>query len=143
MTTRVILAGGLGNQLFQLAAGLVVSDGQEVLLNYTLANPRLTNTGLPDISNFILPKGVTLESTSNEGALAKKNRWILHPRKRDKSKPKLGFTFVVLLKSCNFDPVRKISESKNKWRNRIRFKSKEISEELIINWLLSNLRMGQ
>jgi len=72
MATRVVLAGGLGNQLFQLAAGLAVSHGQEVSLNYTLANPRLTKDGLPDISNFVLPEGVKLEENNKEGTLIKK-----------------------------------------------------------------------
>jgi hypothetical protein len=72
MTTRVVLAGGLGNQLFQLAAGLAVSHGHDVTLNYSLANPRLTSEELPDISNFTLPTGVKLEDPLKANRLTQK-----------------------------------------------------------------------
>lgn len=58
MNSRVYLylTGGLGNQLFQLAAGLseALKSGKTVIIDTTLGKPRLTN-GTPDLFHFSLP----------------------------------------------------------------------------------------
>lgn len=55
----VMLAGGLGNQLFQLAGAL--SRGSDYCkLDVSLANPRLNPSGHVDISDFELGQSVTL-----------------------------------------------------------------------------------
>jgi hypothetical protein len=52
--TYVFLTGGLGNQLFQLAAGLS-RNSQQVVFDCGLGIPRLNKDGAPDILDFQLP----------------------------------------------------------------------------------------
>jgi len=52
------LTGGLGNQLFQLAAALKLADGNPILVEWVNSKPRLTAEGKPEISDFILPSNV-------------------------------------------------------------------------------------
>jgi hypothetical protein len=56
----VHLTGGLGNQLFQLAAGLNFSKGQDVVITATNGKPRLNQLGKPDLLSFTLPNRVTV-----------------------------------------------------------------------------------
>jgi hypothetical protein len=53
--TYVSLTGGLGNQLFQLAAGLYLANGRKLQLLSSFGMPRLNSSGEPEISNFSLP----------------------------------------------------------------------------------------
>ena len=48
----LILNGGLGNQLFQLAAALDYFPSQKIHIISDLGNPRLNSSGLPDIFGF-------------------------------------------------------------------------------------------
>ena len=57
-TTLVCLTGGLGNQLFQLAAALALNPN-ETLLDNSLGKPR-GKKDIPDLSGFRLPDGVEL-----------------------------------------------------------------------------------
>lgn len=59
----VALSGGLGNQLFQLAAGLFVSGEAPVLLDHMLLDPRQWHSGRPDVAGFQLPSSVQLISS--------------------------------------------------------------------------------
>lgn len=52
------LAGGLGNQLFQLSAGLAMSSRNKVSLITNMLNPRCDNRNNPDIFQFVLPEEV-------------------------------------------------------------------------------------
>jgi len=52
----VSLTGGLGNQLFQFAAGIYVSKGKELSIISSLGNPRLNEHGLPQILDYELPE---------------------------------------------------------------------------------------
>jgi hypothetical protein len=61
MENRVILSGGLGNQIFQYVAGRAIFDGSQIILDYSLLNPRLLKTGLPEIADLMLSKNVTWE----------------------------------------------------------------------------------
>ena len=56
----ISLAGGLGNQFFQLAFALSQAQGKRVLLDWSLGNPRLSHKKLPDICEFKLPENVVL-----------------------------------------------------------------------------------
>lgn len=53
------LTGGLGNQLFQLAAGMAYADKDLEIVSY-LGAPRLSKSGLPDLFDYQLPKSVLL-----------------------------------------------------------------------------------
>ena len=65
-TTIVSLTGGLGNQLFQLAAGLYAAQGEKLSLEWTIGRPRLNANGLAEISSFQLPENVSLEKKTRE-----------------------------------------------------------------------------
>lgn len=53
--TTVFLTGGLGNQLFQLAAGMVHSGEGPVTCLTNLGVPRMTPSGQPEVADLILP----------------------------------------------------------------------------------------
>lgn len=61
-TILVSLAGGLGNQLFQLAAGIALSNGRTVQLEGDVAYPRRNYLDQPEIESFELPLGITVRS---------------------------------------------------------------------------------
>lgn len=61
---RIALTGGLGNQLFQLAAALERANGRDILINDSLLAPRLNNVGEPELFSFLLPANVRLERNS-------------------------------------------------------------------------------
>jgi hypothetical protein len=56
----ISLAGGLGNQFFQLAFALSQAQGKRVLLDWSLGNPRLSHKNHPDICEFKMPENVVL-----------------------------------------------------------------------------------
>jgi hypothetical protein len=55
---NVIMMGGLGNQLFQLNAGLNVSQGKRLVLNYSFVD--LMNSSETDLSQFSMPQNVQM-----------------------------------------------------------------------------------
>ena len=63
-TPQVFLSGGLGNQLFQLAAALANSSGP-VILNGSLGYPRSDDRGVPDLMQFNLPSRVKVIYSRN------------------------------------------------------------------------------
>ncbi len=58
---QVFLSGGIGNQLFQLAAALNHTSGK-VILNGSLGNPRIGKSGYPDLVDYILPDRVQVSN---------------------------------------------------------------------------------
>ena len=58
----VSLRGGLGNQIFQVAAGLATSTGQ-ISIEWNLGKPQLNKFGKPEITSLVLPKRISLEKT--------------------------------------------------------------------------------
>jgi hypothetical protein len=74
MKSQVALMGGLGNQLFQLAAGLCISleNGNVLELNPNLSNCRKNMNGEPEILSYSLPRSVvTLEENLSKYWLGK------------------------------------------------------------------------
>ena len=61
---RVLLTGGLGNQLFQLAAALFLSEGnnEKILLDSSYGSPRRNKEELPELTSFIIPDQVRYQS---------------------------------------------------------------------------------
>lgn len=70
----VALSGGLGNQLFQLAAGLFVAGLAPVQLDHALLPTRQWQLGRPDIAGFRLPPNVQLLSKTSERAPTRRAR---------------------------------------------------------------------
>jgi len=54
----VSLTGGLGNQLFQLAAGLSFFNGTGFAFEWGIGKPRLNAGGRPELTSFELPENV-------------------------------------------------------------------------------------
>ena len=50
--TYIFLTGGLGNQIFQFAAGISRANGDNLVLDSGIGRPRLNKHGKPDISDF-------------------------------------------------------------------------------------------
>ena len=71
---RVIisLTGGLGNQFFQLAAAVNLSEGGPVAMEWDLGQPRLNKSGLPDIADFFWPDFVTLLPSKSPKVITRK-----------------------------------------------------------------------
>lgn len=64
-STKVLLAGGLGNQLFQLAAGLRVSEKSDLELITNLSHSRQNKSGNPELSSLELPTNVNFSVHQN------------------------------------------------------------------------------
>ena len=62
---KVFLTGGLGNQLFQLAATLSLSKKSKVTLYDEIGRPRLNSDGRPELESLILPDRVCVKRVSN------------------------------------------------------------------------------
>lgn len=64
MNIQIGLMGGLGNQIFQLAAALEISNklnGHRILLNPNLGHYRSNKKGLPEIASFVIPVEILVE----------------------------------------------------------------------------------
>jgi hypothetical protein len=62
--TYVCLAGGLGNQLFQLSAGLYVSGNNPLILLTDLSPTRQHIPGIPDLAGYELPDNVSFQAVA-------------------------------------------------------------------------------
>lgn len=54
----IFLTGGLGNQLFQVAAGIHFANGRTVELDLRTARPRINSTGEAEVLSLNLPDGL-------------------------------------------------------------------------------------
>jgi len=93
----ITLTGGLGNQLFQLAAGLTVRDQAILHIDWVLGKPRINNLGFPEVDSFYLPERVTLSDSKKSRLLFTKTagfylRQGVEPRKCEKSR---GVTYLT------------------------------------------------
>ncbi len=70
--SSVLLNGGLGNQLFQLAAVLKVAPGETVTLEQSFGRPRVNSLGLPEVCSLTLPNRVELTARREVGVIAQK-----------------------------------------------------------------------
>ena len=61
----VVLTGGLGNQLFQLAMGMnYFREGNEILFDASWGNSKKNKSGLPEICEFQLPKKIKVSNNT-------------------------------------------------------------------------------
>lgn len=60
--THLFLTGGLGNQLFQVAAAIDLSARSQVILHDNLGRPRVNSLGAPEIESLTLPKNVSVQN---------------------------------------------------------------------------------
>lgn len=69
----LILTGGLGNQLFQVAAGLALSNGTEFLVDKSVGKPRTNSKDEPELVSFVLPKQIRFLPTRKGSWLVSKS----------------------------------------------------------------------
>lgn len=84
------LTGGLGNQLFQMAAALSIANGDGVEVEWINSRPRLNSNDEPEISDFTLPGNVAFQKRHKFQALSSKSvgyilRAGVNPRKYESS----------------------------------------------------------
>jgi hypothetical protein len=58
----VVLTGGLGNQLFQIAAGLFATSADQLVIECKLGRPRLNSQKKPEIDSFDFPFDLNFRS---------------------------------------------------------------------------------
>ena len=74
----ISLTGGLGNQLFQLAAALSFFGDSKIKFEWGIGKPRLNALGLPELTSFILPENVEiLTSRKFSWLMSKSTGYIL------------------------------------------------------------------
>lgn len=71
-TTYLSLTGGLGNQLFQLAAGIHAVDNEKLILIHKLAEPRKDGNALFALNGLFLPENVVVDSKKRYMKLTQK-----------------------------------------------------------------------
>lgn len=71
-TTAVNLTGGLGNQLFQLAAAMSLSPESEIYVEKSIGLPRKQPNGAADVEAFILPKRISFGGNQEAPRIIKK-----------------------------------------------------------------------
>jgi hypothetical protein len=69
----LVLAGGLGNQMFQLAAALNISEGNRIQLETGVALPRRNHLGEAEIQSFALPDSTETRKLVFPNTLMRKN----------------------------------------------------------------------
>jgi len=85
----ISLTGGLGNQLFQLAAGLALRGSKQLVVTPVFGNPRLNAHMEPELLSFQIPKNIKLTSANSAPYFLKKVSGYLlrigvNPRKFEK-----------------------------------------------------------
>lgn len=85
VTTSVILAGGLGNQLFQLAAGWYVARDSKLILETGILTPNAS--GKTELTKLNLPENIVIQDSSARPRFEKKviSYCIRHGAKTNKS----------------------------------------------------------
>lgn len=68
----IALTGGLGNQLFQLAAAITLTPNNYITYDALLGRPRLNAEGLPEVSSYHLPYKIQRLARSEFSWLASK-----------------------------------------------------------------------
>jgi hypothetical protein len=118
--TIISLTGGLGNQLFQLAVGLHIAQGEKLSLEWSVGKPRLNKSGLPEIASFELPTNVCLERIRKRNWLVEKSTgYMLRMGFEPKNFEKFTWYFVLARSAasviisiyfkrfCTINPARK------------------------------------
>lgn len=116
-TYVVSLCGGLGNQFFELANALAVTN-KPILLESKLGLPRLNESGVPEIMSFSLPKRATLGTFRKPSILLSKTAsYLLRSRSLPNTFERSSiFRFVItsianVLFSSYFNRITILAES--------------------------------
>ena len=96
----VILSGGLGNQLFQLAAGLFASSPDRLVIEGRLGRPRLNALKRPDLDSFVFPIELNYTLTPSKGRLSKFLTTLMFKIASKRFDSNVIQNFWLFLKSC-------------------------------------------
>lgn len=122
----VVLTGGLGNQLFQLAAGLYISSPEQLVIEGQIGKPRLNSLNKPDLDSFEFPFELHYASSPRTRQLSKYLTTILFKIASKRFDSNIFQRFWLSLKSCamrtgvfisdgvGFDP-RLVASAETKW----------------------------
>lgn len=94
--TYVLLNGGLGNQLFQYAAALSRSS-DEILLEWSMGNPKLNTNGFPEITDFNSTGDLNLVEFNKSKFYTKLSNFILIKGLNQLNENRFRFGNLVLL----------------------------------------------
>jgi hypothetical protein len=116
----ISLTGGLGNQLFQLAAGLSLSKNHQLYLTAAYGQPRINSKGQAEVLSFQLPSKVIFSDCSKAGWFASKVAGYLlrvgiAPKQFERSsffRKALDFIASIVL-SANIKELTRVTFSKN------------------------------
>jgi len=75
--TKVLISGGLGNQLFQFASGLFVANRSTLELEFASRDLRRNSAGTPEILDFFLPGSVHWNDTRRTNRFREKYHNLL------------------------------------------------------------------
>lgn len=92
----IVLNGGFGNQLFQLAKAIELSSDFNVSINTTIGVTPRTNSGLPSILDYELPKSISVDDLPQSFANQRVIRFLISTSLRSFSNPLVG-RFVKLM----------------------------------------------
>ena len=97
---RVIISlnGGLGNQLFQLAAGLSLAREEKLILTSDFGLPRRTKDGAIELMSFQLPGRVSLQDSLRHFRLPKKIGSLLLRLSTKHNQSKANSVAILFLK---------------------------------------------
>lgn len=106
------LTGGLGNQLFQMAAALHIANGDEIEVEWINSRPRLNSSQKPEISDFKLPVNVKFQEWHKFHALSSKSvgyilRAGVNPKKYESSEL-FRRTIAILASIANVSTFKKL-----------------------------------
>ncbi len=122
----VVLTGGLGNQLFQLVAGLYVSSPGHLVIEGQIGKPRLNSLKKPDLDSFEFPFELHYAPSSTTRQLSKYLTAILFKIASKRFDSNITQRFWLFLKSIalrsgvfisdgvGFDP-RLVPSAESKW----------------------------
>jgi hypothetical protein len=91
--SALVLRGGLGNQIFQLAAGLAILE-EDLAIWTSVGEPRRT-LGEVDIANFSLPSHISFEAGPSNKLTKKLLSWNLLLGLKSEESKKWGFLFMI------------------------------------------------
>jgi hypothetical protein len=92
----IVLNGGFGNQLFQLAKAIELSSDFNVSINTTIGVTPRTNSGLPSILDYELPGSISVDAIPLSLASQRVIRFLISTSLRRFTNPLIG-RFVKLI----------------------------------------------
>lgn len=93
---ELVLSGGLGNQLFLLAAGLsICRKDQTLVINCSLGQPRLSKNLAPDLLSFFIPKDIELKYSETSRLKKHLHLFLLKLASKQFSNSSLNRSYVL------------------------------------------------